>query len=886
MEPVVEATPWHATTGPSAEARKPNETSAPTGDGEGEFRAGAVGVGGRPTPIPLLRSMAGSGASNLAIARLAVQRKPPAPPGVAKQPNVTPELQQILKSHRATTVVDAIKDIVWVNQNQGSQGGDDLLKLWGSWGDGLQEAVVAHLDIWNSSARKYPLVIEKLPPVSKARAAFKAQTIAKATANLDANEKLIRADMAKYGINEQTDPNDPRLAGANNALVLPEVKQSLEEVKRLAQVVKTQQDLQAGLRKEVVTWDRAPFSPDHEPDAKSQLPHLPEMGPSGPTRWKAMKQKWDKSQSLMGLVLNSNPAVFLAHTDPAAMERLTKGNPKEEPAKMLGDLRTKYLKVLKNVDRARSGLSDVDYRELRPIHDGLRAGPFKHKFSQWIIDDAVSDFEDTQYWTKLGLEAAAFTALIVAEIATFGGATFFIAAGIGLGVAAYQAAEASNKAEAMKAMGGSVARADLNLVYRGQITAAEAEAEQAMENLVMTAGGIAFGAATRVGEAERVAATKARLDAMRKRFAQEIAEDAKLQKQIDSLDELLKSPSNAQRAEQELTVAQGMLPRSSASGPKTVPMPGAVPGEFKWGMPREQRLPQVRSLGNARLTAEGVPEAGAIEMLGGPHQFGVFNHTQWELGASKLMIDAESLTPAQYAIMLDTINHEARHAKQYWAIARLKAGETGGAAFLKANGYPERIIQKALSNKMMPNDAEAKFAQEMLETFFGRGSKHRSEVLTKLAASEKAATAALADADAALAQLKAAQAGAVPADIAKADTTYQGARGKLHTANRESGDWFLKYQALPEEIDARVAAKVQSNQGIQSMAKTGRADVRNAKGSVDLAEKRLGLAHEEIARYRALGASDDAIVHADEARALAEDDLRIAREELTKAMGR
>jgi hypothetical protein len=259
---------------------------------------------------------------------------------------------------------------------------------------------------------------------------------------------------------------------------------------------------------------------------------------------------------------------------------------------------------------------------------------------------------------------------------------------------------------------------------------------------------------------------------------------------------------------------------------------------------------------------------------------------QWEMGVSKLMIDAESLTPTEYAVLLDTINHEARHAKQYWMIARLKAGESGGSAFLKAHGYPDRIIQKAMSNKMMATDAEAKFATEMLETFFGTGSNHRNEVLTKMTSSQKAAAAALTDADAALAKLQAVHSAGVSADIAKADEAYRNAYYRSRSASFEANDWFLQYQLLPEEIDARVLAKMQSEPGLQALAKIGRADVRNAKGGVDLAEKRLALAKDELVRYRAMGSSDHALVSADEARALAEDDLRIAREQLQTAMNR
>ena len=82
-----------------------------------------------------------------------------------------------------------------------------------------------------------------------------------------------------------------------------------------------------------------------------------------------------------------------------------------------------------------------------------------------------------EYWKKLGLEAAALAAFIIADIATFGGATFLIAIGVGMGVSAVKAHEADEKAQNMGALGQTNVKASLATVYKGQVTAAEAEAE-------------------------------------------------------------------------------------------------------------------------------------------------------------------------------------------------------------------------------------------------------------------------------------------------------------------------------------------------------------------------------------------------------------------------
>lgn len=831
---------------------------------------------------------------NAAVGRLvAVQRQPA--PATTTSPTAPaakdPAVDEILKRRKVPDVVAAIKDIVWVHPNSTGNANEDLEKLWGSYGSGLPDAVASHLDIWWSSARLHPQAIAKLPHVSRARTELQNQTMARARGNLDANEKLIRAEMTKFGLNETTDPNDPRLAGAGNALITPGVKSNLEDLKRLASVAKKQKQLQADLRKKPITWERTPFSPDQEPDPKTQLPAFTATGkdePGAPSLWRATKQQWDHSQQLLGLILNSNPAIFLSIDNPAALDRLVNADPKQQPAQMLQDVWNKFKKVLKNIDNARSGLGTVDYRELKPIHDAMRTtGPWTHKFSQWIIDEAVENYQNTQYWVKLGLEAAMLGALVVAEIATMGGATFLIATGLGFGIAAYKAAESAQKANEMKALGGSAARADLALVYRGQITAAEAEAEADMLNLALTAGGSAFGAASRVGEAQRIALAAKRTEALKQRFAAEIAEDAKLQKQIDALDDMLKKsePGNATKVESRLAELQDMLPHSSPAPQAGTLVPGASGNTFKWGVPERERVGLVKNLTNTRLSAEGVPAAEAVPLDG--TATGLFNHRQWELGISKQLLARDGLTPAEYAGLLDTINHEARHAKQYWDIARLKAGQGMSEAQLVQLGYPNRIAKAAMNNKMLPTDAQAALVQTWADSFFGAtGSAHRNAVyqardaaLAQYLQVNKAAKAAQAAYDA-----LPATAGASQRNIALLDSKL--AYNRSQQAYLKYDQAFREYLKLPEEVDARAVAGLQTQGATGALGKLSRPDVQAATSQVRLAEGRVAAAHKELSMYKAVGASEEAMHEADVARALAEDDLRIAREQLTAALAR
>lgn len=121
---------------------------------------------------------------------------------------------------------------------------------------------------------------------------------------------------------------------------------------------------------------------------------------------------------------------------------------------------------------------DLDWRDLTPIHQQLRAGAaggaghnWSGPFRRWVADDLLEGHQAQQFWVQLGLTSLAAAAFVVASLATAGTATFFIAAGIGLGITAGQAAYAWENYEDLQSAADTSMSRETQMVTQGQASA-------------------------------------------------------------------------------------------------------------------------------------------------------------------------------------------------------------------------------------------------------------------------------------------------------------------------------------------------------------------------------------------------------------------------------
>lgn len=147
---------------------------------------------------------------------------------------------------------------------------------------------------------------------------------------------------------------------------------------------------------------------------------------------------------------------------------------------------------------------------------------------------------------------------------------------------------------------------------------------------------------------------------------------------------------------------------------------------------------------NQRLSAAGVPELTAHVYDGeSPNEQGSFDFTTWTMQLNRLLLDQSGLGRDDAADLANTVYHEARHSEQWFAMARLRAGQGRSAASIATElGIPARIATAALAAPIQPGTMEAVSASGWYESVYGSQSAHREDVLDRLEKADWALTTA------------------------------------------------------------------------------------------------------------------------------------------------
>lgn len=173
------------------------------------------------------------------------------------------------------------------------------------------------------------------------------------------------------------------------------------------------------------------------------------------------------------------------------------------------------------------------------------------------------------------------------------------------------------------------------------------------------------------------------------------------------------------------------------------------------------RAAQLVKAANTRLKEVGCPPCN-VSVNAGAGNGASFNFTTWTIDLDGGVVNKNAVTDDEMAEVADTVYHEARHAEQWWRMARYQAGLGKKAAEIKtAMVIPADIAQKAKDNPLKASGGLArafmskeKIAEEekMLEeaaawydNIYGAGRVQRNAVLTGLDTKADAVKAAVAD---------------------------------------------------------------------------------------------------------------------------------------------
>jgi hypothetical protein len=284
--------------------------------------------------------------------------------------------------------------------------------------------------------------LDKLSVVKAAHAKFMTDVQAIALDYLNKNEAYIQSEMKKYGIDEVA-PTEQQ-------------NQNVKELQQIAEQVRIAQENEMKLENIRVgsSWTSG-FEQGYPWAAKVPKLFDPKDPPGenldGETAnkdrdWQAVKQVWDPLAAFITTIANRYPAIYAAiQQSQSIWGRDDKVGPvaqAPEPAKARQLIGEVLKETLKNIREARPKIlrNDPDYRDMLPIHAQMIAGTvpvpsntdWNHPFYSWVMKSDMAGYKVREFWTRLGLQTAAAAAFVVVELASFGTATFFIAAGVGL----------------------------------------------------------------------------------------------------------------------------------------------------------------------------------------------------------------------------------------------------------------------------------------------------------------------------------------------------------------------------------------------------------------------------------------------------------------------
>lgn len=212
--------------------------------------------------------------------------------------------------------------------------------------------------------------------------------------------------------------------------------------------------------------------------------------------------------------------------------------------------------------------------------------------------------------------------------------------------------------------------------------------------------------------------------------------------------------------------------------------------ESEWaGLAQPERLQRVSAGVNQGLVERNIPSVHVVE---NPKVNGAqFNFNTWtvEIGSSAL----KGANPEVFADMMNKAYHEARHAEQWYLMARLEAGKGTKAADIgtKMGIKDPFVLENAVKNPLTKADKEFTAANQWWESVYGSGANARNQLLgVDLPAASKKYGAAE------QLYIKTRSDTTIPhVDRMKNYNDYL-------TARQEWEKLYREYRALPEEVDA------------------------------------------------------------------------------------
>lgn len=351
-------------------------------------------------------------------------------------------------------------------------------QIWGSFGTDLPKVMSANRSLWTSCIDR-GAELENLAEVKKWQVGFLFDVQSLAFGYLAKNREYIEQERARLGIGQTEPPS-------------PEQESYLQEVTAATAKVKQAQDLIWDLRLipvgerlwsmpngslQFVPWL---FNADVPPDR-----NLDRNSADARRDWHTVNAYYRPLAAFIQAAANQYPTIYAAIQQSETyrggtnkITDVTAANPTSARL-VIGQILQGTLDTIARCE-VKIGQNDPDYRDLVPIHTQLLTGAvaspsgtdWQTALGRWVIADDVKSHKAQEFWIRLGLKSLAAAAIVVAEISTIGTATFFIAAGAGLGISGGVAIDSYRKYASLEEAAKSNVKSETALVDKATVQAA------------------------------------------------------------------------------------------------------------------------------------------------------------------------------------------------------------------------------------------------------------------------------------------------------------------------------------------------------------------------------------------------------------------------------
>ena len=249
------------------------------------------------------------------------------------------------------------------------------------------------------------------------------------------------------------------------------------------------------------------------------------------------------------------------------------------------------------------------------------------------------------------------------------------------------------------------------------------------------------------------------------------------------------------------------------------------------------RTPEARFEALLEIVNKPLVAAGAPPLLPNflhkprPEQYGKLTFEVWELHINRDLVSARNPTPEQFAEAIDTMAHEARHALQWFRMARLNPDAVRGSIdpqAIKAAREANQGLRRA--ERFDPGQLKYQEAQAFYESVYGAGRARREQIYEDK-------KNRLVERDVAYDELQRLR------NLPLNDPARRAAEEQYRQALEKSEQAHEEYEYLVEEIDARrhgqaVATVVRERLADLRALEQAKARHRDAYAELSAAEKK------------------------------------------------